>query len=76
MYNLISKRKALKAVSFDTEAYTAINMLPEEPDRELIEEYMRKIKERISPHTSADGVAAINYYLELIYDQIYGEDII
>lgn len=26
---MISKRKALKAVSFDTEAYTAINMLPD-----------------------------------------------
>lgn len=71
---MISKRKALKAVSFDTEAYNAINMLPEEPDRELIEDYIQKIKERISPHTSADGVVAINCYLELIYEQIYEEE--
>lgn len=71
---MISKRKALRAVSFDTEAYTAISMLPEEPDREMIEDYIQKIKERISPHTSADGVVAINYYLELIYEQIYGRE--
>jgi len=44
-----------------------------QPDRKLIDDYMWKIKQNISPHTAAEGVIAIKYYLEQIYEQIYGE---
>ena len=44
-----------------------------QPDRKLIDDYMWKIKQNISPHTAAEGVIAIKYYLEQIYAQIYGE---
>ena len=52
----------------------AIEDLPSaQPDRKLIDDYMWKIKQNISPHTAAEGVIAIKYYLEQIYEQIYGE---
>ena len=44
-----------------------------QPDRKLIDDYMWKIKQNISPHTAAEGVVAIKYYLEQIYEQIYGK---
>ena len=44
-----------------------------QPDRKLIDDYMWKIKQNISPHTAAEGVIAIKYYLEQIYEQIYGK---
>ena len=44
-----------------------------QPDRKLIDDYMWKIKQNISPHTAAEGAIAIKYYLEQIYEQIYGE---
>ena len=51
-----------------------IEQLPSaKPDRKLIDDYMWKIKQNISPHTAAEGVIAIKYYLEQIYEQIYGE---
>ncbi len=51
-----------------------IERLPSaQPDRKLIDDYMLKIKQNVSPHTTAEGVVAINYYLEQIYKQIYGE---
>lgn len=46
---------------------------PTLPDRELIDDYMLKIKQSISLYTAAERVVAINYYLEQIYEQIYGE---
>lgn len=45
----------------------------DKPDRKLIDDYMWKIKQNISPHTAAEGVIAIKYYLSQIYEQIYGE---
>ena len=55
-------------------AERAIEDLPSaQPDRKLIDDYMWKIKQNISPHTAAEGVIAIKYYLEQIYEQIYGE---
>ena len=52
----------------------ALEILPSaQPDRKLIDDYMWKIKQNISPHTAAEGVIAIKYYLEQIYEQIYGK---
>ena len=54
--------------------YNRIEELPSvQPDRKLIDDYMWKIKQNISTHTSAEGVIAIKYYLEQIYEQIYGK---
>jgi len=50
-----------------------------QPDRKLIDDYMWKInymwkiKQNISPHTAAEEVFAIKYYLVQIYEQIYGK---
>ena len=56
------------------DAFNAVNNLPSaQLDRKLIDGYMWKIKQNISPHTAAEGVIAIKYYLSQIYEQIYGK---
>ena len=66
---------AIKVERASLEAYKEQleNMPSAQPDRKLIADYMWKIKQNISPHTAAEGVIAIKYYLEQIYEQIYGE---
>ena len=57
----------------DIDRQTILNLPSAQPDRKLIDDYMWKIKQNISPHTATEGVIAIKYYLEQIYEQIYGE---
>ena len=52
-----------------------IKALPSaQPDEEKISDILYNIYRNTSPHTSAEGVAAIKYYIREIYREIYGEE--
>ena len=70
----ISRQAVIDALDCINGVEEVLRSLPSaQPNRELIDDYMWKIKQNISPHTAADGVIAIKYYLEQIYEQIYGK---
>ena len=55
--------------------YQAIEALPSvQPDEEKISDTLYNIYRNTSPHTSAEGVAAVKYYIREIYREIYGEE--
>lgn len=55
--------------------YQAIKALPSvQPDEEKISDTLYNIYRNTSPHTSAEGVAGIKYYIREIYREIYGEE--
>ena len=45
-----------------------------QPDEEKISDILYSIYRNTSPHTSADGVVAIKYYIREIYREIFGEE--
>ena len=45
-----------------------------QPDEEKISDILYNIYRNGSPHTSAEGVAAVKYYIREIYREIYGEE--
>ena len=45
-----------------------------QPDEEKISDTLYNIYRNTSPHSSAEGVAAIKYYICEIYREIYGEE--
>ena len=45
-----------------------------QPDEEKISDALYRIYRNTSPHTSAEGVAAVKYYIREIYREIYGEE--
>ena len=45
-----------------------------QPDEEKISDILYNIYRNTSPHTSAEGVAAVKYYIREIYREIYGEE--
>lgn len=45
-----------------------------QPDEEKISDALYRIYRNTSPHTSAEGVAAIKYYIREIYREIFGEE--
>ena len=45
-----------------------------QPDEEKISDTLYNIYRQTSPHTSAEGVAAIKYYIAEIWREIYGEE--
>ena len=45
-----------------------------QPDEEKISDTLYNIYRNTSPHTSAEGVAAVKYYIREIYREIYGEE--
>ena len=47
---------------------------PAQPDEEKISDALYNIYRNTSPHTSAEGVAAIKYYIAEIWREIYGEE--
>ena len=47
---------------------------PVQPDEEKISDILYSIYRNTSPHTSAEGVAGIKYYIREIYREIYGEE--
>ena len=72
--DVIFRQAAIEAMGKAKWAKERLEELPSaQPDRKLIDDYMWKIKQNISPHTAAEGVIAIKYYLEQIYEQIYRE---
>ena len=58
----------------DTPEYQAIEALPSAPDEEKISDALYHIYRNTSPHTSAEGVAAIKYYICEIYREIFGKE--
>ena len=55
--------------------YQAIEALPSvQPDEEKISDILYNICRNTSPHTSAEGVAAIKYYIREIYREIFGKE--
>ena len=57
------------------QALDLINTLPSaQPDEEKISDILYNIYRNTSPHTSAEGVAAIKYYIAEIWREIYGEE--
>ena len=52
-----------------------LNKMPSaQPDKEKISDALYRIYLNTSPHTSAEGVAAIKYYIAEIWREIYGEE--
>ena len=45
-----------------------------QPDEEKISDTLYNIYRNTSPHTSAEGVSAIKYYIREIYREIFGEE--
>ena len=50
------------------------NLLSAQPDKEKISDALYNIYRNTSPHTSAEGVVAIKYYIAEIWREIYGEE--
>lgn len=46
---------------------------PAQPDRDVIDDCLCHIYKNISVHTATGGVIAIRYYMEKLYEEIYGE---
>jgi hypothetical protein len=52
----------------------AIKHLPSaQPDRDVIDDCLCHIYKNISVHTATGGVIAIRYYMEKLYEEIYGK---
>lgn len=47
---------------------------PVQPDEEKISDALYRIYLNTSPHTSAEGVAGIKYYIREIYREIFGKE--
>lgn len=55
-------------------AHKIIADLPSvQPDRDVIDDCLYNIYKNISVHTATGGVIAIRYYMEKLYEEIYGE---
>lgn len=83
MKDLISRQRVLKLLSTmpPEEAMTKAlliqsvkQMIAVQPDEEKISNALYNIYRNTSPHTSAEGVAAIKYYIAEIWREIYGEE--
>ena len=85
MSDLISRQAAIDAVKdryykYDRfakveELVWAIETVPSaQPDEKKISDTLYNIYRNTSPHTSAEGVAAIKYYIAEIWREIYGEE--
>lgn len=86
--DLVSRKAAIEAIEKakmaqtpDGEIYVAkynaemnIQLLPTaQPDKDVIDDCLRHIYKNISVHTATGGVIAIRYYMEKLYEEIYGE---
>ena len=83
MKDLISRQAVLKLLStMPPEDATTKALLIQsvkqmsavQPDEEKISDILYNIYRGTSPHTSAEGVAAIKYYIAEIWREIYGEE--
>lgn len=86
MGDLIYKQTALDAIDSWRREYpldmqepiddcwNSIRELPAvQPDRDVIDDCLCHIYKNISVHTATGGVIAIRYYMEKLYEEIYGE---
>ena len=48
-------------------------LLAVQPDRDTIDDCLYHIYKNISVHTATGGVIAIRYYMEKLYEEIYGK---
>lgn len=79
--DLISRQEAIDAVGdwiYNPEDLRyhkdVINSIPAvQPDRAIIDDCLHHIYKNISVHTATGGVIAIRYYMEKLYEEIYGE---
>lgn len=83
MKDTIDRQEAIEAVSKGCQEFRGIfgrceeNILAlssAQPDEEKISDILYNIYRNTSPHTSAEGVAAIKYYIREIYREIFGEE--
>ena len=84
MNDLISRQAAIEAVSNmlrrkfgiggDLAEITLAELPSAQPDEEKISDTLYNIYRNTSPHTSAEGVAAVKYYIREIYREIFGEE--
>ena len=58
----------------DIPEYQAIEALPSAPDEDKISDALYHMYMAACPFTSAEGVAAIKYYIAEIWREIYGEE--
>ena len=66
---------AIKVERASLEAYKEQleNMPSAQPDRDVIDDCLYHIYKNISVHTATGGVITIRYYMEKLYEEIYGE---
>ena len=57
----------------DIDRQTIINLPSAQPDRDVVDDCLCHIYKNISVHTATGGVIAIRYYMEKLYEEIYGE---
>jgi len=83
MNDLIDRQAVLKLLSAmpPEEAMTKALLIQSvkkmsavQPDEEKISNALYNIYRNTSPHTSAEGVAYIKYYIAEIWREIYGEE--
>lgn len=75
--DLISRAAAIDAIfgrSHEIIKMRIGNLPSAQPDEEKISDTLYSIYRNTSPHSSAEGVAAIKYYIREIYREIYGEE--
>lgn len=52
---------------------TLLTVPSAQPDRDVIDDCLCHIYKNISVHTATGGVIAIRYYMEKLYEEIYGK---
>ena len=83
MDDAISRQAVLKLLSTmpQEEAITKAMLIQSVKQMSAVQPYEEKISDALyriyrntSPHTSAEGVAAVKYYIREIYREIFGEE--
>ena len=77
MDDLISRQAAIAAIfgrSHEIIKMRIGNLPSAQPDEEKVSNILYNIYRNTSPHTSAEGVAYIKYYIAEIWREIFGEE--
>ena len=69
LYSLPPEEATTKALLIQS-----VKQMDAQPDEEKISDTLYRIYRNTSPHTSAEGVAAIKYYICEIYREIFGKE--
>ena len=63
-----------KAQEVYADCIKTIELLPAvQPDRAIIDDCLHHIDKNISVHTATGGVITIKHYMQVLYEEIYGE---